>query len=783
MRHLLAPAVVLATALALSSSAAAQTPRFDAFPAFNEATAVATEGTTVWVGAPGGVFSYDAASGELARYTPVDGLTGGDIGDAYADPAGVLWVGYADGVLDRLDAETGEVRSFFDIERASQYASRGVRRIRPVGDRLFIATDFGIVVFDPARGEVRETYARLGTLGPATAVNDILLAPLPDGRAGLWAATEAGIVRAALDDPNLQIPSAWTADEGFEGSATSLGVLGSVFAGGGPDTARDLYERLPDGTWTRRLFANTPMPTILSQPDRLVVVTQFNVAFYTPGQPSVALRGMPAVQTLRDAAITADGQIWVADAGVGLVAVPEPSPGASGTVDYDATPVLPEGPYTNKINDIAASDGHVWAVTARLDATQRSSVNRLEDGVWTTLLSDDEMGRFGDDAFKSVDIGPDGTVYVGSTGDGLVVIAPDGAVERFDERNSSLLSAPSSSNTFTNVWDVAFEGGDRWVLNVASPRPLHYWPEGGELTALPRPVGIGGADELQRIAIDRFGQKWFSVQRTGGLAVWDTGADPADPSDDRGRRFTGGGGGQGLPGSQVRDVVVDLEGRVWLGTERGIAYVFSPGSAFDSDPALAVPQWPRVDQDTDTSDEEGASYLLRDVDVSDLAVDPAGQLWVATTSGLYLVNAQGDAVVETYTADNSPLPSDDIQSVTVDAETGAVYVTTVEGLYAIRGDATAPRPSSEALRVSPSPFRPARGDRGLLVSGLAAARSDVRVLTVSGEVVHAASVAGGSFRWNGLDDRTGRPVPSGVYIVAAASEGGETLYGKIAVIR
>ncbi len=238
-----------------------------------------------------------------------------------------------------------------------------------------------------------------------------------------------------------------------------------------------------------------------------------------------------------------------------------------------------------------------------------------------------------------------------------------------------------------------------------------------------------------------------------------------------------------MPGSEVRDVVVDLEGRVWLGTDRGIAYVFSPGSAFGGDPALAVPQWPRVAEETDTSGEEGASYLLRDVNVSDLAIDPAGQLWVATTSGLYLVNSAGDAVVETYNATNSSLPSDDITSVTVDAQTGTVYATTAEGLYAVGGDSTAPRPNSEELRVSPNPFRPARGDRGLLVSGLAATRSDVRILTVSGEVVHAASVAGGSFRWDGVDDRTGRPVPSGVYIVAAASEGGETLYGKIAVVR
>ena len=782
MRHLHALAVGLVAVL-LAPLAPAQTAAFSAFPAFNEVGAIATDGDVLWAGAPGGVFSYDPGGGELARYTPIDGLAGGAVGALYVGPDGIVWIGYANGVLDRLDPETGDIRSFYDIERASQYASRGVRRIRPVGDRLFLATDFGIVVFDPARGEVRETYARLGALSPAVPVNDVLLAPLPDGRDGVWVATEEGVARAARDDANLQIPSAWTVDEGFEGAAQSLGALGAVYAGGGPEDARDLYERRPDGTWTRRTFQNLDVVEILSQPDRLVAASAFRITFYAPGQPTAVLRGRPGVQATRSITQTADGRVWIGDAGLGLIPVPEPPATSTGIVDFEAEPVVPAGPYSNKINDVAARGGTVWAVTERLDATQRASVNRFEEGAWTTFLTSPEAGAFGADAFRSVDIGPDGTVYVGSRGDGLITIAPDGTTERYDETNSSLVSAPSQSGSFTNVWGVDFEGDDRWVLNVASTRPLHYWPAGGDLVALPRPVGIGGTDELQSFTVDAFGQKWFAVQRTGGLAVWDTGADPADPSDDRGRRFTGGGGGQGLPGSEVRAVVTDLEGRVWLGTERGIAYVFSPGSAFGGDPALAVPQWPRVDEETDTSNEEGASYLLRDVNVSDLAIDPAGRLWVATTSGLYLVNAAGDAVVETYTSANSPLPSDNIQSVTVDAVTGTVYATTVEGLYAIPGDATAPRASSEELRVAPNPFRPARGDRGLLVSGLAASRSDVRILTVSGEVVHAASVAGGSFRWNGVDDRTGRPVPSGVYIVAAASESGETLYGKIAVVR
>jgi flagellar hook assembly protein FlgD len=70
----------------------------------------------------------------------------------------------------------------------------------------------------------------------------------------------------------------------------------------------------------------------------------------------------------------------------------------------------------------------------------------------------------------------------------------------------------------------------------------------------------------------------------------------------------------------------------------------------------------------------------------------------------------------------------------------------------------------------------------VVVSGLATAVSQVRVLTAAGDVVYAAEVRGGSFRWDGRD-RDGQPVPSGVYLVAASGSDGAMRTGKVAVIR
>jgi hypothetical protein len=172
------------------------------------------------------------------------------------------------------------------------------------------------------------------------------------------------------------------------------------------------------------------------------------------------------------------------------------------------------------------------------------------------------------------------------------------------------------------------------------------------------------------------------------------------------------------------------------------------------------------------------------VTVNDLEVDPSGQIWVATTSGAYLVNTAGNAVVRHLTTANSPLASDAVLGVSVDGRSGTVYLLTDRGLYAAPGDARRPSVDSDALTVAPNPFRPATATAGVLVSGLRDAQSAVRILTPSGEAVFSADVAGGSFRWDGRDSRTGEVVPSGVYLVAGAGQqGGGAVYGKIAVIR
>lgn len=789
-------ALRLAAAVLLTSSASAQAPPaasaegFEAYPAYNEISAITSGLGRLWAAAPGGLFSYDPVSGEIDRTTTIDGLRGGNVVSLTVDEArGTVWAGYADGVLDRLTAADGSVRTFYDIERNAQFAARGVRRLRVRGDTLYAATDFGLVVFDLVRSEVRNTYARLADLPPATPVNDLVLAPLPDGAPGLWLATDAGVVYARADSPTLQAPTAWTRDPGFAVGAIALaafpGPSGALdlYVSGGSTNARDLYVRREDGTYDRLTFDNLDVTALVPDGDRLLSLTIFGVRASAPGAVGPLVRAFGA-ESLTGLTVGPTGRRWASDASLGLFPLPDTEPAAP--LDFEPEPVVPPGPFSNDLRGIdVAQDGTVWAISGPVPAAQSSAVNRLDPdtGEWTALLTREMPEALGTAPLSSVSIGPDDAVYVGTAGDGLAVIRPDGDITRYDETNSTLNSASSNDPSFVVVSDVAFEGPLRWVANQeALQGGLNLLDEDDTWARLPFPTGIAGGAGRSTIAVDRLGQKWLNVGR-GGLIVWDTGSTPADPSDDRVRQYRGQGDSPtGLPNPEVRDVAVDGDGVVWIGTRRGLATVFSPGSAF-GDPSLAVPQWTLTPAGTDGA----RDFFLRDVEVNDLDPDPSGRIWVATTSGAYLVapspSGSGFVVAREINSGSSPLPDDNVLRIAVRPGDGRVFLTTPSGLFSVAGDATQPVAASESLRASPSPFRPAEAPNGVVVSGLASARSTVRVLTLSGEMIHEGDVAGGSFRWNGRDDRTGEVVASGVYLVTATDADGQAVVGKIAVIR
>ena len=236
-------------------------------------------------------------------------------------------------------------------------------------------------------------------------------------------------------------------------------------------------------------------------------------------------------------------------------------------------------------------------------------------------------------------------------------------------------------------------------------------------------------------------------------------------------------------GSSLGDYVVvnciceDLNGNIWIGTNMGPVYITTNEM---SDNSLGVIQYkvPRNDG-TDYAD-----YLLAGNEITCMAVDKAGRKWFGTNgNGVYLISADNNTQEQHFTTDNSKLLSNTIESIAINDQTGEVFFGTERGLCSYVSDATQTNTemTKDNVWAYPNPVTPEYN--GLItVTGLTL-NADVKILSANGALVAEGRSNGGTFTWDG-NDQKGRRVASGVYMVVTATSGGNKgTVCKIAIIR
>ncbi len=764
-----------------TSVSVAQVDQWTAHTSTRKVVALATSDQAIWAASSGGVFSFDITTNELQRYTVAEGLH--DVQTSaivYDTQRSVVWVGYFNGVLDRLDTVTGEVKTFFDIQRNDRFPSPEINRLKIQGDSLLVATSFGLVIFDTEAQEVRDTYNQLGTLTPATAVRDVIVAPLPDGQLGFWLATAEGVAYAALSTINLQDPSAWTVEQDALPADETFSISmfqGQVYVG----TEAGLAQRQSDGSYTVFGFTDRPILGLAPISDRLMAIDEFKLyAAFSFGGSLTQAEGFFGLGAVVEGP---DGTIWLGSAEEGLNRYAQPV--GNERPELLQGNIFPDGPFDGLFGDmIIDAEGNLW--TAAVQTTTGAGFYQLDTGgVWTNYT-----GRFvpelaGRGNYLRIHADAQGNVWAASNGSGLAQVSADGVVNVYDQTNSTLLPA-SGTSSFVIIGGAASEpDGTLWVTNTTASQPLHVRSPDGQWTALSAPScqGLAPTTALGPIFIDSFGQKWILVLELGnlrvtrGLLLLDTGTSDTDASDDECRFFGERGSlGRGLPSTMITSITEDRIGRVWIGTDNGPAFFLS--SSVAARDATTEANWPLW------ADRTLGTFVLSSLLINDIAVDPSNRLWLATNEGAYLIEeADGYERVDLFTADNSPLFSDIVNAVAVEGQSGEVYFSTDKGLVSFRGDAINPVAEKRDLFVYPNPVRLSEGATPeIFIEGLVE-ETEIKVVALHGEVVAQFTARGGRARWDGRD-QTQQLVPSGVYLVVAVGENGEgTAFGKVAVVR
>ena len=256
-----------------------------------------------------------------------------------------------------------------------------------------------------------------------------------------------------------------------------------------------------------------------------------------------------------------------------------------------------------------------------------------------------------------------------------------------------------------------------------------------------------------------------------GFKVLDHKGTYTDPSDDKKvscKNLVDQDGNRHAP-YQSRHLAEDADGALWIATNAGVYVVDDPRQCFTNSFRIRRPKVARNDGTN------YADYLLDTETVNYIAVDPANRKWFATeNSGLYLTNAEGTEILEHFTTENSPLPSNTIYSIECDPHGNTVYVGTTSGLMSFSSDATPPASDFSNVLAYPNPVRPEYNGY-VTITGLKD-NSLVKIGDSLGNIFFQTRSEGGMARWDACD-ASGRRVKSGVYYVFASSsesDGGST---------
>lgn len=225
-------------------------------------------------------------------------------------------------------------------------------------------------------------------------------------------------------------------------------------------------------------------------------------------------------------------------------------------------------------------------------------------------------------------------------------------------------------------------------------------------------------------------------------------------------------------------VAQDVNGHCWIGTTSGIIVVDDPAAAFE--PNFTVRR-PKVARNDGT---EYADYLLSSELIHSIAVDPSNRKWIATdASGVYLVSADGSEIIDHFDMNNSPLTTNTVYSIYCDPTSNKVWFGSKEGIFCYSSTSAPGKEDYSEVYAYPNPVRPDYTG-WITVTGLMD-NSYVKIADAAGNVLFNGRAEGGMVTWDGCN-ASGDRVKSGVYFVFAsenASGGSSAAVTKIMVIR
>jgi hypothetical protein len=676
----------------------------------------------------------------------------------YNGTANVLFIAYANSNIDLYYPTTGQIVNLPFIQKNTVLSGdKGIKNVFFDGAFAYVSTGFGMVKLDLAKAEVEYSV-----------LTGIPVFAFASYRDQYYMGTEEGLYRLPTNDVNPADFGRWQLlgpVEGFETEKTvnAMAVFENFLYIGMAENGLLRYNGLnkPDAF---AQYSNSDVNLLTTEGAGMVVGWRkggdVGAVFYLePDGAYYEIQG--PCDARRPKGVVEDGnkKFWFADE-FDDFRYYDIAKGQCEFFNFNS-------PYNARVAEIALRGNKVFIAADGADPNLNPTFTRLgiyfrdDDGAWRRYSPDSNPETVTADnthlSWWRVTPHPtEEKFYIGSFLGGLIEMS-DRATDTklFTKSNSILQNAGAAGPDRTAIGGMAYDPeGNLWICNYSASRPIAVLKPDGIL----RNFAVTGGGAFTKVAVDGNGYKWFVSAFTGGLAVFDSGDNIDDPSDDRFKIINSSN--SVLATNEVLTLSVDLDGDVWVGTKEGL-YVFEcSGAIFNSENPC------RGTRHIITVDGFGG-YLLEDESIKTIAVDGGNRKWVGTSNGVFVQSQDGRTTLARYDATNSPIPSNLIEDIAIDDKAGVVWIGTASGLVSVRSEATlGGRIHSLNAYAYPNPVRPDY-DGPIAIYGLAR-DANVKITDMAGQLIYEGTAVGGQAIWNGRD-YLGRRAASGVYLVYATS--------------
>lgn len=732
-----------------------------AYLPYNVGIDIAQNESHIFYATPYSLFSIHKESNEIQTMSKIDGLTDVSIQnityDAYNQQ---LFISYTNSNIDIIKAD-GTVINVPDIKNNSTIiGNKLIHDLYIYDENLgFLATNFGIVEFRLKSLEFGSTIFTPNSVNMIRAQKDTLYAATDNGMYTIINSKGINISDFGQWDKHTSSPTL-----GAEYKVEHIAIYNdSIYI----TSAGKLYTAsLDKPVFERALYTQLEGHRVafFSQEQENLIIgliqdAPFSKIMVIKKDGTVIEGGADCINRLRYALEDTNGKVWYADDYREI----------RSSLDYTSgcDKMKINGPLTAECSDVEVVDGVLYVATGGASETYtiqsiRSGFFQLKDGSWTNYYDQTLPAIRNHDfanIYKVAKRPGNPWIYLASYYNGLLAYNTENGETNYYDAENSKIEHPVGEADGERLSGITYDAhGNLWMTSIYANRPLTVFTKEGQWYN----YTIPGSKALAQCEVDQAGLIWsIIVGSSGGLLVYDTGGTLETDGDDQSKVL--GTGNSALTSGVTNCIKRDLNGDMWVGTDKG-PVIFRSGTSVFQDISqgrrLKVVQNGIVD------------FLLATQDVRAIEVDGANRKWIGTRNGIFVMSAGGDEEVAYFNTENSPLLDNTIRDMSYDGATGVMYIATSKGIVSYKTETSTGTKThnASAIYAYPNPVQ-ANYQGNIYIKGLAR-DAQIKITDIEGKLVHETTALGGTAVWNGKDYNNRRAAP-GVYLVFSTVKTGD----------